>query len=71
MGEFSIFHWLIVFMGLAAAIPIARILSRTGHNAGWCVFVFFPLINLIMLLVFAFKPRPIDKKPPTQMSPQA
>lgn len=65
MGEFSIFHWLIVFALLANTVPVAKILSRTGHSPGWCVFVFFPLINLIMLWVFAFKAWPIDKKPTT------
>jgi hypothetical protein len=61
MGEFSIFHWLIVFAILSMAIPWAKILSRTGHNAAWCVFCFFPLINLILLWFFAFKPWPTEK----------
>ena len=61
MGEFSVFHWLIVFFLLANLVPVARILSRTGHNAGWCVLLFFPVINLIMLWFFAFKQWPIDK----------
>ncbi len=64
--EFSIFHWLIVIVLLANLVPVAKILSRTGHNAGWCVFVFIPLINLILLWVFAFKTWPIDNKPMTQ-----
>ena len=59
MAEFSIFHWLIVLA--IVAIPVARILSRTGHNSGWCVFCFFPLINFILLWFFAFKGWPIDK----------
>ena len=55
MGEFSALHWLIVLAILTTAIPVARILSRTGHNSGWCVFCFFPLVNVILLWVFAFK----------------
>ena len=62
MVGFSIFHWLIVFFLLANIIPVARILSRTGHNAGWSVFFAFPFINLIMLWFFAFKPWPIDRR---------
>jgi hypothetical protein len=61
MGEFSVVHWLIVAMLLANLVPVAKILSRTGHNAGWCVFVFFSLVNLILLWFFAFKSWPIDK----------
>jgi len=66
MGMFSIFHWLIVFVLLANLIPAARILKRTGHNPAWCLLFFFPVINLIMFWVFAFKPWPIDK--PTDSS---
>lgn len=54
-------HWLIVLVLASTLIPVARILSRTGHNAGWCVFCLFPLINLILLWVFAFKAWPTDK----------
>ena len=61
MREFSILHCLIILVIASMAVPWARILSRTGHSAGWCVFVFFPLINLILLWVFAFKSWPIDK----------
>jgi len=62
MGEFSIFRWLIVFVLLANLIPAARILKRTGHNPAWCLLFFFPVINLIMFWVFAFKPWPIDRQ---------
>lgn len=62
MGEFSIFHWLVVLLILVNLIPIGKILSRTGHNPGWCVFFFFPAVNLIMLWVFAFKSWPIENK---------
>jgi hypothetical protein len=65
MGEFSIFHWLIVFVLLVNLIPIAKILNRTGHNPGWCVLILFPFLNMILLWVFAFKRWPIDSKPTT------
>jgi len=62
MGEFSIFHWLVVLLILTLTIPIGKILHRTGHNPAWCLLSFVPLGNLIGLWVFAFKPWPIDKK---------
>ncbi len=62
VGEFNVFHWLIVLVLIINLIPIGKILSRTGHNVGWCVFMFFPLVNLIMIWVFAFKRWPTDGK---------
>jgi len=61
MGEFSVFHWLVVLFILALIIPIGKILRRTGHNSAWCLLFFFPLANFIALWVFAFKPWPIDR----------
>jgi hypothetical protein len=69
MGEFGVFHWLIVFVLLVNLIPAAKILSRTGHNPGWCVFFFFPVINLFMFWFFAFKPWPIDKPRRNELQP--
>jgi hypothetical protein len=65
MGEFGIFHWLIVFVLLVNLIPIGKILSRTGHNPGWYVLILFPFLNMILLWVFAFKSWPFDRKPTT------
>lgn len=61
MGEYSIFHWLVVLFILALAIPVGKILKRTGHNSAWCLFSFVPFANIIALWVFAFKPWPIDR----------
>jgi hypothetical protein len=68
MGEFSVFHWLVVFALLANTVPVGMVLKRTGHSPGWCVLIFVPLVNLIMLWVFAFKRWPIDVKPPSTTS---
>lgn len=62
VGQFSIFHWIVIFVLLVNLIPIAKILSRTGHNPGWSVLVLFPFLNMILLWVLAFKSWPIDKK---------
>jgi Na+/melibiose symporter-like transporter len=42
-------------------IPIGKLLSRTGHHSVWCLLALFPVLNLIALWFFAFKPWPTDK----------
>ncbi len=63
MGEFSPIHWLIVLLIVSIALPVGRILRRTGHNPAWGLLSFFPFVNFIALWVFAFKPWPSDKAP--------
>jgi hypothetical protein len=60
MEGVSIWHWLVVLVGVYAisGIPIARILRRTGRSAWWSLLIFVPLANLIGLWVFAFMPWP-------------
>jgi uncharacterized membrane protein YhaH (DUF805 family) len=55
LGSFSIFHWLIVIVILALYfIPIIKILQKAGYSGWWCLIVFVPLVNIIMVYVFAF-----------------
>lgn len=55
MGEISIFHWLIVVVYIAVlAVPIAKILSKAGYSGWWTIAAFVPLLNLVLLYVFAF-----------------
>ncbi len=62
--EFHPFHWFVVLAILACvAIPVAKILKRTGHNPVWSLFCFLPVVNFALLFVFAFKPWPTDTKP--------
>ena len=41
-------------------VPIAKLLRRTGHNPVWTLLALFPGLNLIALLIFAFKRWPTD-----------
>ena len=62
MYEFTLFHWIFLLVILACvAIPVGRILKRTGHNPLWALFCFLPVVNFVLLWVFAFKSWPVDK----------
>lgn len=55
MHTMSLGYWIIVIAVVIAMLyPYVRILRRTGHSAWWLVTTFIPIVNLIMLWVFAF-----------------
>lgn len=63
MGAIIISHWFIVIaFGLLYAVPVIKILGRTGHSRWWAIAFFIPLLNIIPLWVFAYGPWPrIDR----------
>ena len=67
MGSFSIWHLLILLVlvpGILALtlVPIAKIVRRAGYSGWFCLMYFVPLVNLVMLWVFAFAEWPaLDK----------
>lgn len=64
MGSLSIWNWLIVFLfSLIFLYPYARIIRRAGFSPWWVLVAFVPLLNLIMIWVFAFVQWPaLEKK---------
>ena len=55
MGSMSIWHWIIVIFFLFIYLfPVVKILNKAGYSGWWCIVAFVPLLNLIMLWVFAF-----------------
>jgi uncharacterized membrane protein YhaH (DUF805 family) len=42
---------LIVFLYL---FPVVKILHKAGYSGWWCILAFIPLVNLVMIWVFAF-----------------
>ena len=55
MGGLSIFHWLIVVVALVLYfIPAVKILNKAGYSGWWSVLLLIPLLNIIMIFVFAF-----------------
>lgn len=64
MGSLSIWHWLIVLIMLAIyLVPAAKIASKAGYSGWWCLIMIVPLVNLVMLWVFAFSSWPVERRP--------
>jgi len=62
----SIWHWIIVIFFLFIYLfPVVKILNKAGYSGWWCILAFVPLLNLIMLWVFAFASWPSlrDQRP--------
>lgn len=63
MEGFTLWHALFWLIFLASfLIPMATIIKRTGHSPLWVLVSFIPMLNWIMLWVFAFKKWPLDKR---------
>jgi hypothetical protein len=45
---------------LLILIPVWRIVSKAGYSGAWSLIMFVPLINLIMIWVFAFSRWPVE-----------
>jgi hypothetical protein len=66
MGSFSIWHWAILFsmftiFPLIYLIPIWKIVSKAGYSGFWSLLSLVPVVNLIMLWVFAFSAWPRER----------
>ncbi|MGO8723310.1 MAG: hypothetical protein ACLQRM_11340 [Acidimicrobiales bacterium] len=55
-----------VFIGLIFVVVLivaaARILPKAGYSAWFSLLLLIPLVNLVMVLVFAFSDWPVDKE---------
>jgi drug/metabolite transporter (DMT)-like permease len=65
MPSLSFWHLVVVvliaLLVWAFVVVFGRILSRTGYSRWWLLIVFVPLLNLIMLWVFAFADWPVTR----------
>jgi len=58
----SIWMLLIISVVIFFYYLIGRIASKAGYNPWWALIVLVPVVNLIMIWIFAFKKWPaIDK----------
>jgi hypothetical protein len=48
--------------GILAVIPAWKIVSKAGYNGAWSLLIFIPLINIIMMYVFAFSQWPTERQ---------
>jgi hypothetical protein len=55
-GLIAIAIW-VVFL-----IAYVKIISKAGYSGWWVLIMFVPIVNVIMLLVFAFKEWPIQRE---------
>jgi hypothetical protein len=63
MGSFSIFHWLIILIIAAIFVyPICRIVGKAGYSPALGLLWFVPLVNIVMLWVFALSEWPIQRR---------
>ena len=66
MGGLSIIHLVIVLAVLATSIvPPIKILGKAGYSGWWVLLLFVPLVNAVMVWVFAFADWPSLAKRPT------
>jgi hypothetical protein len=63
MGSLSIWHWLIVILLCAAIylVPLWRIVSKAGFNGALSLLVLVPILNIVMLWVFASVKWPVER----------
>jgi hypothetical protein len=62
MGSFSIWHWLILIMYVCIiVVPCWRIVGKAGYSGALSLLVLVPLVNIILLWVFAFSKWPIER----------
>jgi hypothetical protein len=54
MGSFSIWHWIIVLLFLLPLWFFSRGVAKAGFSPWWALLGVVPLINIIMLWVFAY-----------------
>ena len=63
MGGLSIWHWIVIllFAGLLWVFiaVFGRILQRTGYSRWWLLTLLVPIVNVIMVWVFAFAEWPV------------
>jgi uncharacterized membrane protein YhaH (DUF805 family) len=63
MGSLSIWHVLIVvIIAVVFLYPYVRILRQAGYSGWWVLILFVPLVNLVMLWVFALSRWPVTRR---------
>lgn len=62
LASFSIWHWMIVGIWLFVLVfPMWRIATKAGFSGAWSLLMLIPLLNVVMMWVFAFVKWPTRK----------
>ena len=62
MGGISIWQLIILFILIVAPVLIfGPVVKKAGFSRWWSLFMIVPLVNLIMVWVFAFTEWPAEK----------
>jgi uncharacterized membrane protein YhaH (DUF805 family) len=62
-GSFSAWHLIIFLVGLLIVfVPYVLIVKKAGYSGWWAILGFIPLVNLIMLWVFALVRWPVEQR---------
>ncbi|MDR7132820.1 hypothetical protein J2X06_000019 [Lysobacter niastensis] len=61
MGGLSIWHWVIA---LTFLVPLWRIVSKAGFPGPLSLLALVPLVNVVLLWVFAFARWPVERDAP-------
>ena len=59
MGTLSVWHWLVLLIVFLP--PIWKIVAKAGYSGAWSLLFLVPIVNVIMLWVFAFMNWPRNK----------
>ena len=55
MGSFSIWHWIVILFWIVIfVVPGWRIATKAGFSGALSLLLLIPLVNIIMIWVFAF-----------------
>jgi uncharacterized membrane protein YhaH (DUF805 family) len=67
MDSISVVHILIVIAVLVIYfIPAIKILNKAGYSGWWSLLLLVPLVNIVMIFVFAFADWPALRGQPRQ-----
>jgi len=62
MGGFSIWHWIIILLIFVIyLVPAWRIATKAGYSGALSLLMLVPLVNIVMLWVFAFVRWPVER----------
>ena len=63
MQSYSIWHWFVILIFVAVwVIPGWRIASKAGYHGAWSLLLLIPLLNVVLIWVFAFSSWPLQRR---------